>query len=82
MALPLHLDTILGDITNLTSIFSSGDSVFNVVNEVIDLSPVTNLLDPILGTENLALVDLHSILSILDGNNDHRLGDTDLGFRS
>lgn len=78
--LTVHLDTILGEVTNLDLDILSGDSVFNVVNEIVDLSPVTNLLDPILGTENLVLVDLHSILSILDGNNDHRPGDTDLGL--
>ena len=78
--LTLHLDAILSDLTSLNLDVLSGDAVTNLISEVIDLSPVTDLLAPITGGNDLMLVDLHSLISILDGHNEHRAGDTDLGI--
>lgn len=78
--LTLHLDAILSDLTSLNLDILSGDTVTNLISEVIDLSPVTDFLAPITGGGNFMLVDLHSIISILDGHNEHRPSDTDLGI--
>lgn len=78
--LTLHLDAILSDLTSLNLDVLSGDTVTNLISEVIDLSPVTDLLAPITSGSDLMLVDLHSLISILDGHNEHRPGDTDLGI--
>jgi hypothetical protein len=77
--LTLGLDAVLSDLTSLNLDVLSGDTITNLVNEAIDLSPATNLLDPLIGSTDLGLVDLHSLLSIMDGHNEHNPGDTDLG---
>lgn len=78
--LTVHLDAILSEITDLDLDIISGDTVLNVVDQIIDLSPVTDLLDPVIDLDNLVLADLHSIISILDGPQDHAPGDIDLGL--
>lgn len=79
--LTLHLDAILSPVTNLDLSVISGDTVLDLLDSVIDLSPVTNLLEPIIDLDGLVLTDIHSIFSLLnDGGHEHRAGDTDIGL--
>ncbi len=77
----LNLDAILSNVTDLDLDLILGDTVFNLIDQIIDLSPVTNLLDPILDLDGLILGEIHSGLSLFEnGNHQHQPGDMDIGL--
>lgn len=79
--LTLQLDTLISDITNLDLSLLLGDQTFDVINQIVDLSPVTDLLDPVIDLDGLILADVGSVLSLLhDGGHEHHTGDMDLGL--
>lgn len=79
--LTLELDAVLGNVTGLDLSVISGDTVLDLVDSIIDLSPVTNLLEPVIDLDGLILADISSIFSLLhDGGHGHAPGDTDLGI--
>ncbi len=79
--LTLQLDAILSNITDLDLDLLSGDTITSLIDQVIDLSPVTDLLEPIVDLDGLILGEVHSIFSLLEqGNHHHAPGDTDIGL--
>ncbi|MCC6597996.1 MAG: hypothetical protein IT559_04330 [Alphaproteobacteria bacterium] len=82
--LTLHLDAVLSQLTHLNLDVISGDNVLQVIDHVIDLDPLTSLVEGLglpLDPGGLVLADLHGIVSLLGGgDNEHSAGDTDLGL--
>ncbi|HEY8190082.1 MAG TPA: hypothetical protein VIF12_05310, partial [Micavibrio sp.] len=79
--LTLVLDGVLSDLTTLNLDLISGDTVLNLVDQAIDISPVADIVGGLLGMDSLTLVDLNSVYDILGGpGHGHASGDTDLGL--
>jgi hypothetical protein len=81
--LTLALDGVVSDLTHLDLDLINGDTVMNLVDQTLDLTPVTDLtaLLPGLGGGLPSLLDIHSIHDLLGGpGHEHLPSDTDLAL--